>query len=130
MSITTAAPGTTAHIGDARRPVLLWQEDADGRVVGLVEAWADRRARGSLVAAEHVDGFWGYSAPEATALLAADGYEAVYGEDDGTESAEPLLGWAVARGRLVGLIVCDDVVDTAEPAENFRGYRRTAHPRA
>ena len=126
MSITAAAPGTVATVGDTRRPVLVWQE-VDGQVRGLVEDW-ELQHRGALVPAEGLAGFTGYAAPEATALAPAEDWEAVYREEDGSEAAQPLAGWAIADGPIVGLTVCDGLIEPADPFTNFLRYPPAGAP--
>lgn len=120
MSVTTAVPGTAAYAAGQVLPVLVWRE-TDGRVQGMVAA----PDHAGLVAAESLRNFCGYSLPRISALIPADGHEAVYLDDTGTERAVPVTAWALADGAVVGLAADDRGLEECGREANFLRFARS-----
>jgi hypothetical protein len=99
-------------------PVAAFDDDGDPLVI------EDR----SCMGLSPPSGDWSLCARSTSPLIPADGWSAVYREEDGIETRYPLVCWSFDEdGELVGMDTADREIVPARTASNFVRYEHVTH---
>lgn len=127
--IPAAQPHTACykHQGEKHaysyKPVIAW--DGDGAAL-VVDEKSGRLRRASNWPNLHSVG--PVVLPPVVAALPADGWRAVYREDDGTESEDPVFAWMVRAGGWVFPVVVDPLTGSSHNPTEVKGFIHLTHP--